>query len=156
MAKPRDQKPNVTQYNKLTRTIDDVLGGWRRKDDPSAKPWHYIDSNGKPQVSTETKQDKKWLGIIPCRRGRKFGRQKKFQFKAHIYVHSQEQLGYTGVGRKLRLALLALPDVKAWQTGDDEFSVVFPDAALGAVAEVVQPYAKRKSGQPSEGTVSEK
>jgi hypothetical protein len=82
--------------------------------------------------------DRIW--VIPCRKGRRFG-----DLRAHIYHHGRGLFGYTGVGSGLRRAVLAVPGVRMWQNGDEEFSVIFPEDRFEAVAAVVQPYRKRRT-----------
>lgn len=84
------------------------------------------------------KEDRLWYVAVPCNKGRKIA-----GVKAHIYFHGPGKLAYCGVGSKLRKSLLNIPSVKAHQTGDEEFSVVFHFSALSAVAALVQPCLRR-------------
>ncbi len=68
--------------------------------------------------------------FIPCAAG-------------HVFEHGPTLLAYTGDTRGWRALLLAIPGVRSWQTGDQEFTVVFPPDALKAVAKVVRPRRKR-------------
>lgn len=70
--------------------------------------------------------DRAWLWRVPCARG-------------HLYQHGLALVGFSGVGMPLRSALLRIPGVKSHQTGDEEFAVTFPVAALADVCALVKP-----------------
>lgn len=75
---------------------------------------------------------------VPCKKGRKWGKR-----RAHIFAHSAALLGFSGVGSRLRKALLQIPGVKSSQTGDEEFSVTFPPDIFEQVASIVVPMRRR-------------
>ena len=75
-----------------------------------------------------------WLRQIPCHEGGRIGRA-----RAHFYTHGKTNLGFSGVGLRLRRKLLSIPEVSRGPCGDEEFSVTFPLSAFWKVAEVVQP-----------------
>jgi len=94
-------------------------------------------------VPNQPAEDKKWLAIWPCARGGK---------GAHLYIHGPGHFAFFGSnsGSGIRNELLAIPDVKSHQTGDREFSVVFPLSLLDAVSAVVRPKKKPgKTGPPA-------
>lgn len=92
-----------------------------------------------PAWKHEPRNEREHLYTVPCKRGGKIG-----ALKANIYSHSLTHLGFVGAGPKLRRELLAVSGVVAHQTGDREFSVVFPIKRVNAVAEVVKPYLTRR------------
>lgn len=73
-----------------------------------------------------------WLRTIPCRTGGDW---------AHLYVHGQDRVGFTGVSTdgRLRGSLLRVPGVQSHQRGDTEFTVTFPTAVFRQVATLVKP-----------------
>jgi hypothetical protein len=73
-------------------------------------------------------------GGIPCRIGGEIAGE-----RAHLYRWGRGMVAFCGVGTKLRRKLLSIPGVMPWQTGDEEFSVRFPDSASQVVAKVVKP-----------------
>ena len=94
------------------------------------------------------REDRQWLARWPCRSPRSNG-----AFRAHIYIHGPGVLGYTHPGpqiAKIRSKLLSIQGVKAWQTGDREFSVIFPLAAVPEVAAVVHPLRRGGNHKPDQ------
>ena len=85
--------------------------------------------------------ERPFLRVIPCKRGGKVSDQ-----RANIYVHSGTHAGFIGKGVGLRRELLALDGVTPWQTGDQEFSVIFPLEMTAEVAGVVKAIRRRQSG----------
>lgn len=83
------------------------------------------------------KADRMWNFMVPCRKGRSIS-----GVKAHIYSFSPTHYAYTGVGMRLRKRLLEIAGVRSHQTGDEEFTVVFPSSALATVAEDVLPHRR--------------
>ncbi len=92
-----------------------------------------------PESKFKTTKDLEGVPVIPCRMGGEVAGQ-----QANIYQHGPDRLAFVGRGVGLRRKLLAIDGVKAWQTGDEEFSVVFPPTALKAVGRVVRPLTKRR------------
>jgi hypothetical protein len=110
----------------------------------SNSPWNLREGGHRGyravlEAKVRRKQDRVYE--IPCRKGGRFGEKRR----AHIYAHSRTHYGFSGVGMRLRRALLAIPGVEKWQTGDEEFSVIFPAALFDAVAGLVKPLASRKA-----------
>lgn len=141
-ASRSDDRPNETVKNKLTRKISEVLPEYRIKHDPSILPLTVPGTfyeDGKPQTFRETPADRRWLETIPARRGRRIS-----GIRASLHIHSSTHLGFSGVGMGLRRELLKIPGVLKWQTGDEEFSVIFPDALVQEVADAVSAYRKRR------------
>lgn len=93
-----------------------------------------------PEIKRDFKLDRRWCYMIPCSKGRVTS-----GVRAHIYAFGLDRLAYTGMGMKLRAKLLAMPDVKAHQTGDEEFTVTFPVSAMARVAAVVVARVKKVS-----------
>ncbi len=143
MAKTEHIRPDVDRVpkNALTRTLQDLNTAYRSKLDPAAVPW-TVKGLGKEPTRTykQSKADTRWLQVFPCRRGRKIS-----GVRANIYIHSSLLLGFIGKGNGLRKELLSIPGVISHQAGDEEFSVLFPDSILPLVAEVVKPFAKRRT-----------
>ncbi len=73
------------------------------------------------------------LEIIPCGKGGP---------GAYVYKHGEGIFGFTGRGMSLRRSLLAA-GAQAWQTGDEEFSVTFPDTLAAGILKVVRAKVKR-------------
>lgn len=130
------------------------VDGWRVIKEASYNPFDR---------TAEGKVDNSACWEIPCRRGGRFdgsvfhfdpSRPRRavepvpYKRKAHIYFHGKGTLGFSGCGAKLRRELLAVPGVRKHQTGDVEFSVLFPISAFAAVAAIVKPYRKRGTPLP--------
>ncbi len=97
-------------------------------------------SKAAPEFKRQLRTDRGFYFMVPCAKGRKVA-----GVKAHVYPFSGTELAFTGFGRRLQRTLVAIPGVRAHQTGDDEFTVVFPTERLAAVAEVVGPRRRRKN-----------
>lgn len=103
-----------------------------------------------PDFYKNRREDRVWLYVIPCQRGGEIAGQ-----PAHIFIHGPGRLAFCGLGMGLRRKLLAIPGVEAHQTGDEEFSVHFPEAALKAVAKVVKPRTRRKLSPEHQARLAE-
>jgi hypothetical protein len=117
MPSGKHQKHNSPEGGLASVALFDPARRWRVKWDMPKK-----------QIPRDERDDHR---LVPCRKGR----------RGHLYVHGPTLIGFTGTGLKLRRALLAL-GCKAWQTGDEEFSVVFPPESLDQVAKLVRPLFK--------------
>lgn len=92
--------------------------------------------------------EKRYLRVIECRKGRKIS-----GLKANLFIHSNTHVGFIGVGTALRRQLLTVEGVISHQTGDEEFSVIFPTETLEKVSGIVSPYLKRRANPaPAETT----
>lgn len=91
---------------------------------------YQIEWDEAAKVSGQPVEDLAWLRQVPCRVG-------------HFYIHGRSWIGYFGLGMRLRASLLKIPGVKSWQTGDEEFTVIFSPDAFKAVARVVKPKRRR-------------
>lgn len=74
------------------------------------------------------------LKIIPCARGGE---------GAHIYQFGPGVLAFTGRVQTVRRELLGIPGAKAHQTGDEEYTILFPEKVFDAVSICVRPRRKR-------------
>lgn len=105
------------------------------------KPRLFSGYSIRPEAKNVRPEDRCY--IVPCSKGRK---------GAHLYVHSNTHFGYSGASRYhgLREALLSVAGAQMWQNGDEEFSIIFPNAQLAAVAPIVEARHKRKGPQKAQ------
>lgn len=120
------------------------ISPWRVKDGPeygAEKEFvRGLRKKDRPRALENLREGRIFTMRIYARRGGK----RTDTDRAHFYVHGANAVGFTGRGMALRRDLLAIEGVRKWQTGDEEFSVVFPPTVFDQVAAVVRPFAKKR------------